>query len=824
MKKLVLFILLLNGLQAAVAQNAPITGKVIDVDTKKPLDYVTVHLSGAKVPVFTDEAGRYEILKYSLTDSVVFTLLGYTPVTRSIKALQKNGLISLDRQSYAIQEIIIRPQENPAYRIVRAAARNKHLYMPENQPAAQFKTYTLMKGSILERDAKDKKKGFSKRYAPYLDSVSVSDSPTRKASLPVFQSETIKETYFTKDPRKSKEILKASNVVGVGIEKENQISQLLNAQAEHFSLNQNFMRMFDKDFVSPIANSWSNYYDYDLEDSTESESGKVYRLKIIPKRPQDLTFEGYMWIAADSYALRRIELKMNKDVRLNFVSDLQIVQAWDAKNPTMLPLSSKRKFQISGLPGTDVRIYVETITNYSDLVLGQPKASDFYNLTHTISDSALKYKESFWQEVRPQAFSIAELKRAEQIKQINKLPEVQSTVKLIRIIVEGHMPIGQKFEWGPVFGVYVFNDVEGSRFQFGGRTTEEFHPNWILSGYGAFGTKDKAIKSNLNIRYVADREQWTEWGVSYLNDVGPAAMDLNNTQVNSLFFSAFRWGKMNFPYEQERVQVWGEREWFQNFRQRLTLSHTNYNPAFAVAPAGSEEFDPKFSAFRTTEVTFNLQFSPDRKMLIRHHQKIPISNSNSPVVGLEVAAGVSGFLKSDLNYQQVTLSVDQRVRAGVFGYGRYYFRAGKTFNRVPLPLLQVPTGNETPFFILHGYNLMPFFAFATDEYVSLRYDHHFEGAFSLTNRLPLLKKTRVRLVAGGAVLYGRLTDKNKPTGTAAEHENGNFRGLGKDPYAEVNIGLKNIFQLVRVDVIHRLTYKNLDSPLWGVRLALAVNP
>nr|WP_225986586.1 DUF5686 family protein [Rufibacter sp. LB8] len=810
---------------SAVGQNAPIRGKVVDADSKKPLDYVTVHLYKAKVPTFTDEAGAYEIKSYSLSDSVTFTLLGYSAITKSTKALQKNGNIQLVRQSYAIQEIVVRPRENPAFRIVREAAKKKHLYLPENQPSAQFRTYSIMKGSILERDATNKKKGFSKRYAPYLDSVALSDNPNKKAALPIFQTETVKETFFTRDPRKSKEVLVASKMKSVGFEgDDNQISQLINAQAEHFTLNQNFMRMFDKEFISPIANSWNAYYDYDLEDSVESGSGKVYKLKIIPKRPQDLTFEGYMWIADSSFALRRIELKMNKDVGLNFVSDLQIVQAWDDKYPTMLPLSSKRKFQISGLPGTDVRIYIETITQYSDLVLGTAKPDGFFNITHQISDSALKHKESYWQTIRPQAFSPAELKRMEAIDQINQLPEVQSTVKLIRVIVEGHMKVNDKFEWGPVFGAYVYNKVEGSRFQFGGRTTSDFHNNWILNGYVAYGTKDKSFKSLVNVRYIFDRERWTEWGMSYLNDVGPAAMDLNNTQVNSLFFSAFRWGKMNFPYQQERFQIWGEREWFQTFRQRLTLRHSTFRPVFEMAEVVNEGTDARFSSFRSTDITLSFRFSPDRKMLIRHHNKIAISNSNSPVIGLELSAGLTGLLKSDLSYQQVTLSVDQRLNTGVFGYGRYYFRAGKTFNRVPLPLLQVPTGNETPFFILHGYNLMPFFAFATDEFVSLRYDHHFEGAVSLTNRLPLLKKSRVRLVAGGAVLYGRLTDKNKPEGGVTQTETGNFRGLGKTPYAEANVGFKNIFQLIRVDLIRRLTYKELESPLWGVRMSLAINP
>ncbi|RNI26530.1 DUF5686 family protein [Rufibacter latericius] len=819
------FFFLLIGVGGAYAQTVPLTGKVIDSESQKPLDYVTVHLQTSKVPVFTDEAGVYIIRKYAPTDTITFTLLGFVPLIKTASDLLQNGNIQLVRQSYALQEIVVRPKENPAYKIVRAAAQNKHLYLPENQNAIQFGTYTLMKGSILEQEATSKKKGFSKRYAPFLDSLTLSDALSKSASLPIFQSETVKETFFSKNPRKSKEVLKASKVVGVGIERESQVAQLLNAQAEHFSLNQNWMRMFDKDFVSPIANQWSNYYDYDLEDSVETESGKVYRLKILPKRSQDLTFEGYMWIADKSFSLRRVELKLNKDVALNFVRNLQIVQAWDEKNPSLLPLSSKRKFQITGLPGTDVRLFVETITTYTDLVLGEPKPEEFFDLTHQISDSALKYKEDYWQTIRPQAFSPEEQKRVESIAKINKLPEIQSAVKLIRVVVEGHMPLNDKFEWGPVFGTYVFNKVEGHRFQFGGRTTQEFHPNWILNGYLGYGTKDESFKSLFNIRYIANRQQWTEWGVSYLNDVGPASMDLNNAQLNSLFFSAFRWGKMNFPYQQERMQMWAEREWLPGFRQRVTFRHTNFRPAFDTKPLSSTKDVSKYAGFSTTDVTLSLRYASAKKVLIRHYEKIPIANSTAPIIGLDVSAGMSGLMNSDLTYQEISLSMEQRVRAGIFGYGRYYLKGGKTFTKVPLPLLQVPIGNETPFFILHGYNLMPFFSFATDEYVSLRYDHHFEGAFSITNRLPLLKKTKMIMVAGGAVLYGRLTDKNKPTEELADGtRNMNFRSLGKDPYAEVNVGFKNIFQLLRVDLVHRLTYRELDSPQWGVRMSVSVNP
>jgi hypothetical protein len=821
-KSILLFLLVIKAFYL-FAQTAPLTGKVVDSETQKPLDFVTVQPHRAKVPVFTDEAGVYTLRQYHDNDKVSFTLLGYGQVTKTVQELKQEPHISLVRQSVSLQEIVIGPQENPAFKIVRAAARKKEQYLPENQKAMEFETYTLMKGSILESEAKNKKRGFSKRFAPYLDSLLVGDSSSRLASIPIFQSETVKHNYFLKDPKKAKEVLKASKVVGVGIEKEAQIAQLLNAQAEHFSFNQNYLRMFDKDFVSPIASGWSNYYDYDLEDSVETASGKVYKLKIIPKRPQDLTFSGTMWIADGTFALRRMEVKMSPAVKLNFITDLRIVQVWDDSHLSLLPISSKRNFQISGLPGTEVKLFVETATHYRDLVLNQPRAAEFFDNTHVMGDSVLKYKDAYWVSARPESFAPEDLKRVESIALINKLPEIQSTVKLIRVIVEGHLPINDKLEWGPIFGTYVFNNIEGHRFQLGARTTEAFHKNWILNGYVGYGTRDKSVKGLFNIRYVADRERWTEWGASYLNDVGPAAMDLNNSRVNSLFYSAFRWGDMNFPYKQERIQVWAEREWVQSFSQRITLRHTKHTPAFYTAPVAEGEF-ARFGKFRTTDLLVNLQFTPNRKTLIRHWDKVGISNSNSPVIGLEVALGMDGLLNSDLSYQQVALSVEQRIRAGVLGYGRYYFRAEKTLNQVPLPLLQVPVGNETPFFILHGYNLMPFFSFANDEMVSLRYDHHFEGALSLTNRIPLLKKTRARLVAGGAMMMGHLSEKNQSTAVEGDPNYGNFRGLGRDPYAEVNVGLKNLFQLVRVDLVHRLTYKQLDMPQWGLRMSISVNP
>lgn len=61
---------------AAHAQTAPLVRRVIDAESQKPLDYVTVHLSSSKVPAFTDELGQYILRTYSASDTVTFTVLG----------------------------------------------------------------------------------------------------------------------------------------------------------------------------------------------------------------------------------------------------------------------------------------------------------------------------------------------------------------------------------------------------------------------------------------------------------------------------------------------------------------------------------------------------------------------------------------------------------------------------------------------------------------------------------------------------------------------------------------------------------------------------
>jgi len=120
--------------------------------------------------------------------------------------------------------------------------------------------------------------------------------------------------------------------------------------------------------------------------------------------------------------------------------------------------------------------------------------------------------------------------------------------------------------------------------------------------------------------------------------------------------------------------------------------------------------------------------------------------------------------------------------------------------------------------------MMNFMEFATDQYLESSIQHFFGGFF--TYRIPLIKKLKLREVISAKVIYGRFTDKNNPElNVQLPQFQRNAEGLpetyslASKPYIEVSAGLYNIFKVLRVDVVKRLTY--LDNPsipeLFGVK-------
>jgi hypothetical protein len=157
------------------------------------------------------------------------------------------------------------------------------------------------------------------------------------------------------------------------------------------------------------------------------------------------------------------------------------------------------------------------------------------------------------------------------------------------------------------------------------------------------------------------------------------------------------------------------------------------------------------------------------------------------------------------------------------GYADTWLEGGYLAGKVPFPLLTIHRANQTYAYQLNAYNLMNFMEFVSDRYISYNIDYSMNGF--LFNKIPLLKKLKLREAASFKILYGGLRNENKPDKSSdafkfPTNELGQTTTFVPDgrPYMEASVGIANIFKLFRVDLVKRLTY--LDNPnvaKWGVR-------
>lgn len=138
----------------------------------------------------------------------------------------------------------------------------------------------------------------------------------------------------------------------------------------------------------------------------------------------------------------------------------------------------------------------------------------------------------------------------------------------------------------------------------------------------------------------------------------------------------------------------------------------------------------------------------------------------------------------------------------------------KIWNTVPFPLLVYPNQRQRHHIENNAFFLSRALEFMADEQVTLRTT--FVGEELLLARVPLLDRLGFRELLSVRVSYGRLSDKNDPERTQELYRFPDLsRRYGSDPYLEGTIGITNILGLLRVEYVHRFTYRDHPEALLG---------
>src|SRR5687768_12739921 len=112
MKRILLFILVIQGLTTASAQNKLLISGQITDETGQPLPGAGVSVGGFRLGTVADSTGHYQLKVGPGNYNLIFQMLGYTTATANLVADNKPIIfnIKLKESITRLSEVVIRPE------------------------------------------------------------------------------------------------------------------------------------------------------------------------------------------------------------------------------------------------------------------------------------------------------------------------------------------------------------------------------------------------------------------------------------------------------------------------------------------------------------------------------------------------------------------------------------------------------------------------------------------------------------------------------------------------------------------------------------------
>lgn len=813
LKLIFFFLFSFISFESLHAQKTKVYGTVTDEETGEGLPFVRVYFYDSKIGTTSDSTGKYVLESYYATDSIVFTFLGYkNKVVKIKKDVSQELNCQLSFEVVETEEVVIRPpDEFPSTKLHKKLIANKDVNNKEKLQAYQYELYNKLQFDINNLGDKFQDRGYVKKLdliLEYLDSTESGET-----YLPLLLSESISDFYYKNHPKKKKEVITATKFTGF---KDLKLDQFTGEMYLDINVYDNYINIFNKGFVSPAANFARMFYRFYLEDSTYIDNRWCYQLKFVPKRSGDLTFEGEMWINDTTYAIKSIKGNISEGANINFVNNLYFEQDFDLVGPEVWMLKSEKL--IVDLKYVEqsktLGMFARKHSSRKYFVINQEHPNDFYKSDNTVEvhPDAKTRSEEYWEEHRHFPLSKQEKGIDEMVDSLYKLPTFKFYKNVVYTATTGYYPF-KNVELGNLNNAFSVNPVEKYRFGVALRTTNQFSKKIEIGGRLAYGTGDERFKYAFLTRMNLSSKKRALLSVFYSNDIEQIGLAPNVASVGSTFGTLFRTGPLDKLTFVQKAGYNLEKDIKKDF---VFFTGFEWKEYTALGLANYEYFNPLTSeienknVLKTSEFTARIRWAKNEEFVASVFDRKSIT-SKYPAISLQGVFGVKGLLGADYSYQKIDLLISHNTNVGVFGRIKYGVYGGYIFGSAAYPFLKVHEGSQTYWFQSNSFNRMNFFEFISDKYVGAFAEHHFGGL--ILDRVPVVKSFKWRLVASGRSVYGTISDKNiaemiLPVST---------KSFGNIPYTEASLGIENIFKMLRIDVVWRLSHLNENTAPLGIR-------
>ena len=823
----------------ARGQSRSVSGRILDSATRQPVPKASIVAPGTSRGTLSDTAGRFHLVLPGKAQRIRVTATGYAPFTLLIDSSTAPVTVLLSVSYVSLQQVVIdrkrryRNRHNPAVDLIREVIAHKAQNAPAFYPYVSYHQYDKIR-VLTDRPPRMITEGKLFEKYRFLFTPDTTLVPGKRL-VPAYLEETYTRNYERTNPDRKKVVILGHKRVDLGeyIDMSG-VSAIMNRLYQDFTVYDNTMLVFTLQFMSPVAKLGPDLYEYFIRDTVEENGVRLVHVNFIPRNPQDLLFKGDLYITLDgSYAIKRAELEASNYGNINWVRRFAIRQTFEQGPGGRYYRSQSDLLSYFSLTRDNLGLYGQHVivrSAFSDTTLPD---EIFRGLPVDTTLASVPLADSVWTGMRPIPLTAPEERTYRNTDSLLRMKSYRRLMDWITFITVGYKSAG-KFDIGPVGNFYSFNSLEGSRYQFGGRSNVKLSTRWFTNDYVAYSTGDQRWKYSASVTYSINHHSIYTYPfhyiqVSFLHDVRNPGAE-NQFATDNSFLGSFsrgiggKWlytdvGSLSYIREfgDHFSYNFGAKYWLQQPAQDLYYIYQR--------PDGTSD---SIHQLTTTQLSVTLGWSPHQQFYQGHNYR-RIINTQYPTFSLQYAVGVKGLLGGQFTYHACHLGIAKRWYLAPMGFMDIRFNAGYITGNLPFPLMIIQPANPSFFYSFNGYNLMNVEEFITDHYASLNVDHYFNGFF--LNKIPLLKKLRLREVVEGKILYGGVRPENNPASNPEQMKFPlNNQGvlttyaLGSQPYVEAGVGIYNILNIIRIDFVRRFTY--LQHPgisTNGIRLSTGLN-
>ena len=701
-----------------------------------------------------DEEGSYRLVVSSLGYDInkVSVVIGLEPQTLDIKLLTSSA---------QLEEIVV-------------------------QADARDPAYGIMKKVI---DAKDEhlRSADSYRMQVYVKATEKIDRKKKRKEVVAEEEEKGTPDPFAEEERRNRELLGSLNMLEMDLtlnyrrprdykEERTGVKKYGNTRGlfvprfaeTDFNFYRNMVSLTgiaDAPVISPLANTAVLTYKFKLEETDLEDGQTVYQIRVTPRKEGNSTVTGTLWINAGSWTINRFDFGLSK-YALKFFDAFRLEQDYALVDSRWIV--KRQAFNYVAKQGKKATFTGVTTLSFSDYEHNYAFPERFFGNEIAVTErEAYERDTSYWEDKRTVELTPEETRMVvlrDSISAVRNSKEYQDSVQrqynkinLLEVAWDGmgflnnekksHLWLGSLaslVEFSPVGGFrlapYASYDrryPSGRRFNTSGSVSYGIE-NQDIQGhfstwfqYNAFNLGSVAISGGRSFESINQYD-------AYLNQLSPS---------NYILLDALRVG--------HGIEV------FNGFFWNTSLSLNQRKPI----PAGFEtetflegiateapilDFEP----YEALLLTNSLSYTPGLKYLREPDRKIRL-NSRWPTFTLRHQKGLDGPLGSDVDFDYVEARIDQQIIFGALGTANYELRAGTFTNTDDLRFVDFKRFRESDPLLFsdprNSFQVLDTSLTTSNAHLEFHVIHHFNGA--LINNVPLLKKSRIRTVAGGGLLY-----------------------------------------------------------------------